>query len=170
MLKKQKFVKYILLNIITFGIYGLFFWYRWTENVNKVCDGDDKDSANYVLVLLLDIFSLGIYIFVWNFQMAQRLYQKAPDYGKTLKHGGAFVMIWRFFLPIVSSFFKIKYCNELIESDNLQFAPDAEEAPAVEAAPEAAPAYEAAPEEAPAYEEAPAAEEAPAEEAPVVEE
>ena len=121
MLKKQKIGLYIFLNIITLGIYGIFFWYRWTENVNKLCDGDDKDSANYILILILNAFSLGINIFVWNYQMGERLYQKAADYGVELKHGGLFIMIMRC-LPIVSSVFKISYANKLIDAYNANAA------------------------------------------------
>ena len=121
MLKKQKIGLYIFLNIITLGIYGIFFWYRWTENVNKLCNGDDKDSANYILILILNAFSLGINIFVWNYQMGERLYQKAADYGVELKHGGLFIMIMRC-LPIVSSVFKISYANKLIDAYNANAA------------------------------------------------
>lgn len=121
MLKKQKIGLYIFLNIITLGIYGIFFWYRWTENVNKLCDGDDKDSANYILILILNAFSLGINILVWNYQMGERLYQKATDYGVELKHGGLFIMIMRC-LPIVSSVFKISYANKLIDAYNANAA------------------------------------------------
>ena len=121
MLKKQKIGLYIFLNIITLGIYGIFFWYRWTENVNKLCNGDDKDSANYILILILNAFSLGINIFVWNYQMGERLYQKAADYGVELKHGGLFIMIMRC-LPIVSSVFKISYANKLIDAYNANSA------------------------------------------------
>ncbi len=117
MLKKKKIGLYIFLNIITLGIYGLFFWSKWTKDVNTLCEGDDKDSAHYILVLFLDIFSFGIYSLVWNYQMAERLYQKAPDYGVELKHGGMFVMLCRF-LPIVSSVYKISYANKLIAGYN----------------------------------------------------
>lgn len=117
MLKKKKLGLYIFLNIITLGIYSIFFWYKWTEDVNTLCDGDDKDSANYILVLILSVFSCGIYTLVWNYQMAERLYQKAPDYGVELKHGGMFVMLLRF-LPIVCSAVKISYINKLIAGYN----------------------------------------------------
>ena len=136
MIKKRKFVKYIFLNIITLGIYGLFFWYKRTEDLNRICDGDDNDSANYLLVLLLNIFSLSVYLWVWNYKMAERMYQIAPSYGKQFKHGGLFVLIWRFFLPIVSSYYKIKYINVLAECYNAaraEAAENAEAAPAAEA-------------------------------------
>ena len=117
MLKKKKIGLYIFLNIITLGIYGLFFWSKWTNDVNTLCDGDDKDSAHYILVLFLDIFSFGIYSLVWNYQMVERLYQKAADYGVELKHGGMFVTVWKF-IPFVSSIYKISYANKLIAGYN----------------------------------------------------
>ena len=133
MLKKQKLGLYIFLNIITLGVYGLFFWYRWTENVNTLCDGDDNDSANYVLVYVLDWFSFGIYSLVWNYQMAERLYQAADDYGVEIKHGGMFVMIWRIFFPLVCSICKIKYANKLIDAYNAKLAAEFAEDEAIQA-------------------------------------
>ena len=132
MIKKRKTGKFIFLNIITLGIYGLFFWTKWTNDLNKICDGDDKESGHYILVFLLDIFSFGVYSLVWNYQMVERMYQKAKDYNITFKHVGMFVMIWRI-LPIVSSVYKIKYFNKLAEVYNATVeATPAVEAPAEE--------------------------------------
>ncbi|MGN1316218.1 MAG: DUF4234 domain-containing protein [Acutalibacteraceae bacterium] len=122
MIKKRKTGKYIFLNIITLGIYGLFFWTKWTNDLNKVCDGDDKESGHYILVFLLDIFSFGIYTLVWNYQMAERMYQKAKDYNVKLKHGGMFVMLWKI-VPFVSSVYKIKYLNKLAAAYNATIEP-----------------------------------------------
>ena len=126
-MKKKSIGKYIFLSIITLGIYSIVFWYKWTEDVNILCADDDEDSANYLLVCILSLFTCGIYTFVWNYKMAERLYQKAPDYGVQLKHGGFFVMIWRLFLPLVSSICKISYINKLIDAYNAKLA-----APAIE--------------------------------------
>ncbi len=125
MLKKKNLGLYIFLNIITVGIYGIFFWNKWTKDVNTLCDGDDKDSAHYILVLILDIFSLGLYTLVWNYQMAERMYQKAADYGVELKHGGMFVMLLRF-IPLASSIVKISYANKLIAGYNANLAASTE--------------------------------------------
>lgn len=139
MIKKRKTGKYIFLNIITLGIYGLFFWTKWTNDLNKICDGDDKDSGHYILVFLLDIFSFGIYTLVWNYQMAERMFQKASDYNVTLKHGGMFVMLWKI-VPFVSSVYKIKYLNKLAAAYNATIEP----APAEEVAAEETEATETA--------------------------
>lgn len=127
MMKKKKIGLYIFLSIITLGIYSIFFWYRWTEEVNTLCIDDDDDSANYLLVCILSVFTCGIYTFVWNYKMAERIYQKSADYGVQLKHGGMFIMLWRLFFPLVSSIYKISYVNKLIDGYNAKLA-----APAVE--------------------------------------
>ncbi len=124
MIKQRKTGKYIFLTIITLGIYSLFFWTKWTKDLNKICDGDKYDSAHYGLVFILDIVSLFIYPFVWNYQMGERMYQKALEYGITLKHGGVFIAIFRC-LPFVSSIMKIKYFNKLAAAYNATLGEDA---------------------------------------------
>lgn len=136
MIKKRSLGKYILLTIVTLGIYNIFFWYKWTEDVNKLCEGDDKESANYLLIFILDWCSLGINALAWNSQMGERLFHKAADYGVEFKHGGMFFMLTRF-IPFVSAAYKISYVNKLAEIYNAQLsaeAPVAEEAETEEAA------------------------------------
>ncbi len=121
MIQQRKIAKYVLLQIVTLGIYGLFFWSDWTEDLNKMCEDDDKESANYILVFLLDIFSLGIYSFVWNYTQAERMYRIAPQYGIELKHGGSYVLLLRtilFFLPVFGSVERIKSFNALAVAYN----------------------------------------------------
>ena len=121
MIKQRKIAKYVLLQILTLGIYGLFFWSDWTEDLNKMCEDDDKESANYILVFILDIFSLGIYSFIWNYAQAERMYRIAPKYGISLKHGGSYVLLLRtilFFLPVVGSVERIKAFNTLAVAYN----------------------------------------------------
>lgn len=121
MIKQRKIAKYVLLQILTLGIYGLFFWSDWTEDLNKMCEDDDKESANYILVFILDIFSLGIYSFIWNYTQAERMYRIAPQYGISLKHGGSYVLLLRtvlFFLPVIGSVERIKAFNTLAVAYN----------------------------------------------------
>ena len=120
MLKKQNVVLYLILNIITLGIYGIFFWYRWTENVNTICKDDEKDSANYLLVYILDWFSCGIYTLAWNYQQSERLYQAASKYGVTINQGGLFTVLLRIFCSPVAHAFKIINANKLIDAYNAQ--------------------------------------------------
>ncbi|MBR2877067.1 MAG: DUF4234 domain-containing protein, partial [Clostridia bacterium] len=128
MIKQRKIARYVLLQIVTLGIYGLFFWSDWTEDVNKMCEDDDKESANYILVFILDIISLGIYSFVWNYTMAERMYRIAPQYGTELKYSGSHVLLLRtilFFLPVIGSVMRIKSFNALAVAYNATLDEDA---------------------------------------------
>ncbi len=127
MLKKQNVVLYLIFNFLTFGIYGFFIWYRWTENVNTLCEGDDKDSANYFLVYLLDWFSCGIYTYVWNYQQGERLYQAADKYGVEIKQGGLFIVLFRIFFPPIANAFKIINANKLIDAYNAKLTLEVQE-------------------------------------------
>jgi hypothetical protein len=121
MIKQRKIAKYVLLQIVTLGIYGLFFWSDWTEDLNKMCEDDDNESANYILVFILDIFSFGIYSFIWNYAQSERMYRIAPQYGISLKHGGSYILLLRtilFFLPVIGSVEKIKLFNTLAVAYN----------------------------------------------------
>ncbi len=127
MLKKQNVVLYLIFNFLTFGIYGFFIWYRWTENVNTLCEGDDKDSANYFLVYILDWFSCGIYTYVWNYQQGERLYQAADKYGVEIKQGGLFIVLFRIFFPPIANAFKIVNANKLIDAYNAKLTLEVQE-------------------------------------------
>lgn len=127
MLKKQNVVLYLIFNFLTFGIYGFFIWYRWTENVNTLCEGDDKDSANYFLVYILDWFTCGIYTLVWNYQQGERLYQAADKYGVEINQGGLFIVLFRIFFPPIANAFKIVNANKLVDAYNAKLTVEVQE-------------------------------------------
>ena len=59
--KRKSFWKYFGLSIITFGIYSIYFWYKYIQDINKICKDDGKESPNYIVVMLLSLVTLGIY-------------------------------------------------------------------------------------------------------------
>ena len=59
MIKQRNFWMFLLLSIITFGIYSLFFWYQFTEDLNIMCKDDNKPLQ---LLLAVFIHSFGIII------------------------------------------------------------------------------------------------------------
>ena len=56
----RNFVTFLILNFITCGIYGIYFWYLYVEDINTVFYGDGEDSPNYILVLVLSLITCGI--------------------------------------------------------------------------------------------------------------
>ena len=94
MIQERSFWKYVLLSIVTCGIYSIVFFYSWTEENNRICAGDGKDSQNYIIVLLLSLVTCGIYFYVWIYQRAQRLQDNAPRYGLQITDSGSNILLF----------------------------------------------------------------------------
>lgn len=66
--------KYILLSLITFGIYGIVVMFRLVDNVNTVASPyDGKNTMNYLVMILLGIVTAGIYPLIWYHQLSDRV-------------------------------------------------------------------------------------------------
>lgn len=85
---------YILLTFVTCGIYSIYFWYRYTEDINLVCDGDGNESPNYIIVFLLSLVTFSIYGFYWYYKQGNRLQAIAPSYGLNFQENGTSVLLW----------------------------------------------------------------------------
>ena len=64
---------FLIITILTCGLGGLYFMYKWTEDANRLSQGVYKPSMNYLLVFLLGIVTCGIYPLVWTYQQGERL-------------------------------------------------------------------------------------------------
>ncbi len=84
----------ILLNMVTCGIYGIIFWYKYAEDVNVVCKQDGKTTMNYFLMLLLTMLTCGIYGFIWQYQVLERVYQAGARYQVNTKMTGGMYLLW----------------------------------------------------------------------------
>lgn len=90
---------YLLLNIVTCGIYGIYFWYVFTENLNQICAEkvpNDKPSMNYILVLLLSIVTCGIFYY-FCFTSRERMLGASRGYGREFHETGTTYLMWCLF-------------------------------------------------------------------------
>ena len=123
-LEEINFVKFLLLGIVTCGIYIVYTYYKFAKTVNKLCDGDGKESPNYIVVLLLGMITLGIYTQYWMYTQAERLRNAAPKYNCKIPYGGIKVLLWGTFGnliivgPILSAYYLLKSVNLLIVNYN----------------------------------------------------
>ena len=62
----RSFWVYLLLSIVTCGLYSIYFWYVYVEDLNTIFYGDGEDSPNYIIVLLLSWVTCGIYGVYWR--------------------------------------------------------------------------------------------------------
>lgn len=92
MIKQRSLAKLVILSLLTCGIYGFFFWWGYINDINEVCVCDEKRSPNFLVVMLLSIFTGGIYYLFWLYRQGARLRLVAPDYKLKLKQGGGSVL------------------------------------------------------------------------------
>lgn len=94
MIQHRSLLKLILLSIITCGIYGIIFWYSYSDDMNRVCQGDGKHTQNFIIVILLNFITCGIYGLIWYYGLGNRLSENAPRYGVSFQENGTTILLW----------------------------------------------------------------------------
>ncbi len=61
-----------LLNLVTFGIYGIVIWFAMGKETNISCINDGKHTKGFWATLGLSIITLGIYFIIWVIQWMKR--------------------------------------------------------------------------------------------------
>lgn len=125
--ENRKLWKLLLFTIPTFGIYNIYFWFRFTQDLNEM-NQEEKKIKNYILVWFLSIITLGIYRWVWLFYIEDRLQTtgKAMDM-KVTPGPGTVLFLWTFgkFIlvgPLLADFFIIRNMNRLAKEYNNSFS------------------------------------------------
>ena len=121
----RSLVKYILLSIVTFGIYSLYFIYKLSNDMNLICAGDGKNTAGLLKIILLNIITCGIYSWIWYYGIGNRLAENAPRYGLKFIENGTTILMWMLFGavlcgigPFVALHIIIKNTNALANEYN----------------------------------------------------
>ena len=121
----RNFVLYVVLTIITCGIYGLVFLYSMIQDVNTVCDGDGEHTRGLLGLILLSLVTCGIYSFYWYYCLGNRLANNASRYGMSFQENGTTVLLWMVIGSLlcglgtwVATYIIIKNCNQLCAAYN----------------------------------------------------
>lgn len=127
MIKQRSFWTYLLLSFVTCGIYDLIFMYTYTEELNRMCQGDGEESPNYIVVILLSFITCGIYGFYWIYKQGNRMAKVGfTRYHLQILENGTTILLWRiigsFFFGIgfwISQYILIKNFNTLADNYNV---------------------------------------------------
>ncbi len=84
----------ILLTLVTFGIYPLFFWHKYSQDMNIVCAGDGKHTRGILARILFSIITLGIYDLVWMYGVGERISFNAHKKGVHCNITGGSILLW----------------------------------------------------------------------------
>lgn len=85
---------FIVLSIITCGIYWYIFMYQIIRDINTACDGDGEETPGLLIFLLLSIVTCGIYCYYWYYKVGNRLAVNAGRYGFTVTENGTTILLW----------------------------------------------------------------------------
>ncbi len=122
----RNFWIYLILSILTLGIYPIFFWYSMTEEINVLCQKDEKPSRNYIAVWCLSILTRGLYRCFWISLQSERMAAAGKQMNLELSEHGTFLLFWMllgYFTAgigiLVAEYFMIRNLNLLADSHNL---------------------------------------------------
>lgn len=118
-------ISYIILNLITCGIYGYYFLYKMAHDVNIACEGDGQSTAGLVQFIVLSFITCGIYSWYWYYKLGNRLAANAPKYGMNFQENGTTVLLWLLFGlllcgigPFIAMYILIKNSNMICNAYN----------------------------------------------------
>ncbi|MDR1541731.1 MAG: DUF4234 domain-containing protein [Clostridiales bacterium] len=94
MIKQRDFPIYVLLSIITCGIYGLYWTYLFINDINKLCEGDGEETPSFLMYFLLSLVTCGIYSIYWHYKVADRIYKNGFRFNVQIQETGSTVLLW----------------------------------------------------------------------------
>lgn len=85
---------YIVLSIVTCGIYSWWFIHSMAEDLNVACEGDGEETPGLAQYILLSLITCGIYNIWWIYKVGNRLSANAPRYGMRFQENGTTLLMW----------------------------------------------------------------------------
>ena len=93
MIKRRDFITYLLLSLVTCGIYSLYFLYTVTMDMNTM-SGDDGNYVDPAIVVLLTVVTCGFYSFYWYYAQGNRLKALADSNNIPCNETGTSYLVW----------------------------------------------------------------------------
>lgn len=112
-------LKFVLLSIVTFGIYGIVTYCKLVTDLNIAASRyDGKRTMSYMGMCMLSPVTLGILPLVWCHNLSNRVGDEARRRGYDTNFGAKDFWLWNVLgsLIVVGPFI---YCNKLLKSMNM---------------------------------------------------
>lgn len=102
----------VILSLVTFGIYGIYWYVKLTDEANHV---SNNTAPTGLTAFLLTLVTCGLYGIYWGYQMGKKMYEAGKIRGKDISDNSVLYLVLSLFgLAIVN------YC--LIQNDLNKFA------------------------------------------------
>lgn len=93
MIQARNFVTILLLNIVTCGIYGLYYMYSITQDMNTMV-GNDGRNTDPSTVVLLTIVTCGFYGWYWYYEQGNRMKALCDQNNIPCEENGTTYLLW----------------------------------------------------------------------------
>lgn len=90
----RNILMYILLTLVTCGIYGYYFIYKLAEDVNEMCKDDGEKTPGLLPFILLSYVTCGLYAYYWYYRLGNRIQANGSKYGITVQESGTTILLW----------------------------------------------------------------------------
>ena len=105
-MKNRNIALCIIFSIITFGIYGIY-WFICLTNEMNMATPDDTYQTSGGMAFLFSLLTCGIYSFYWNYRMGQKI-----DSVKNGSNAVLFLILSIFGLEIVNFCIAQSFIND----------------------------------------------------------
>lgn len=123
----RSLVTYILLSIVTCGIYGLYFTYALARDMNEMCEGDGENTPGLLPFILLSLVTCSIYQFYWYYKLGNRIQTNCAKREINVTENGTTILLWMLIGSIicgigafVAMYYVIKNVNILADAYNAE--------------------------------------------------
>ncbi len=93
MIQQRNFVTFILLSLVTCGIYTFYFIYTTTRDINTMV-GNDGRNTEPTTAILLSIVTCGFYTYYWYYDQGNRIKALADRNGIPCNENGTSYLMW----------------------------------------------------------------------------
>ena len=117
-MKKFNWITTLLLNIVTFGIYSLYWWYKMAKQQNEMAAKvDAKQIMGFGPAFLLGCVTCGIFVIVWYYLFAKQAAELAEAKNEALvPSSNAIVLFLMCWIPIYGFYALCESHNKLVDA------------------------------------------------------
>lgn len=111
-------IGWLLLSIVTCGIYSYYFLYCLARDINVMCQDDGDSTSGLAAFILLSFVTCGFYALYWYYKIGNRLQANAPRYGLMFQENGTTVLMWLIVGALLCGLGPIFAMNIIIKNTN----------------------------------------------------
>ena len=93
MIQTRNFVTILILNLVTCGIYGLYYMYTVTQDMNTMV-GNDGHHIDPSIAVLLNVVTCGFYGWYWYYEQGNRMKALCDRNNIPCEENGTTYLIW----------------------------------------------------------------------------